>query len=267
MNLRVAGKSVHWSAGGRPFDRDRPTIVLLHGAGMDHSVWSLPARWFAHHGRAVCAPDFPGHGRSEGPPLATAAEAADWVMELLTGLGVNAACVAGHSMGALSALECARRSPERVRALALLGAAPAMPVHPRLLQAAAGQPAAAAAMIAEWGHAAAARLRGGRGSPGFWAPWAARRLLMRAPAGALHAALVLCDTYRDGIEAAAGVAAPARVISGADDRMTPARAGRQLSRALAGAIFEEIPDCGHMMMTEAPEPTLRALRAAFAGPA
>ena len=56
---------------------------------------------------------------------------------------------------------------------------------------------------------------------------------------------------------------PTRVISGADDRMTPARAGRKLSLAIPGAVFEEIPECGHMMMTEAPEQTLQAVRTAF----
>ncbi len=267
MNIRVAGKSVNWAAGGRPFDRARPAVLLLHGAGMDHSVWSLPARWFARHGHAVCAPDVPGHGRSQGPLPETVADLADWVTALLDELRVEAACVAGHSMGALAALECARRSPQRVRALALLGAAPKMPVHPGLLRAAAEEPVTAAVMITEWGHGAATRLGGGRGSPGARVTGGARCLLEQAPAGTLHAALALCDAYQDGVEAAAAVSVPVRVISGADDRMTPARYGRKLSQVIPGAVFEEIPDCGHMMMAEAPEHTLRALRTAFAGPA
>lgn len=263
MKIQVAGRAVYLADGGRPFEPDRPAVILLHGAGMDHSVWSLPARWLAHHGHAVCAPDFPGHGRSDGPPVATVAELAEWSMAVLSELGAGPARVAGHSMGALVALECARRWPGRVGALALFGAALEMPVHPGLLQAAAERPTAAAAMMTEWGHAAAARLGGGR-NPGMWMTGGARRLLARAPAGTLHAALALCNEYAEGLDAAAGVSVPTRVVSGSDDRMTPARAGRKLSHAITGAVFEEIPDCGHMMMTEAPEQTLRALRAAFA---
>ena len=59
------------STGGRGLDRDAPLTVLIHGAGMDHSVWSLQTRYLAHHGRSVLAVDLPGHGRSGGEPLVT----------------------------------------------------------------------------------------------------------------------------------------------------------------------------------------------------
>ncbi len=262
MKLDVAGRRVFAADGGRPFDPDCPAAILLHGAGMDHSVWSLPARWLAHHGYAVCAPDFPGHGRSAGPPAAATADLADWVVAVLDALGASRARLAGHSMGALVALECARRHPDRVTALALFGAAPAMPVHPALMQAAAENPSRAAAMMTEWGHAAEARL-GGAQSPGMWVTGGARQLLSRAPAGTLHAALALCEAYADGLAAADAVTVPTRVVSGARDRMTPAREGRKLSAAVQGAEFDEIPECGHMMMAEAPERTLQAIRLAF----
>ena len=49
----------------------RPDVVLVHGAGMDRTVWTLQARYLAHHGRNVLALDLPGHGRSGGAPLAS----------------------------------------------------------------------------------------------------------------------------------------------------------------------------------------------------
>src|SRR3546814_11387175 len=104
---------------------------------MDHTVWALPARYFAHRGRAVLAADLPGHGKSGGAPLKSIAEMADWVARVLDAVKAEQAALAGHSMRALVALEAAARHPQRVRALALLGAAPAMPVHPDLLAAAA----------------------------------------------------------------------------------------------------------------------------------
>jgi len=57
--------------GGRPFDAARSTLVFLHGAQHDHSVWILQSRYFAHHGFSVLAFDLPGHMRSEGPALAS----------------------------------------------------------------------------------------------------------------------------------------------------------------------------------------------------
>src|ERR1044071_1521508 len=128
MQLSVNGIDTFIATGGRPFDRAQPTVVLLHGAGFDHSAWALHSRWFAHHGCSVLAPDLPGHGRSGGAPLSSIAAMADWTAALIDAAGARTACIIGHSMGALVALELAARTPERVRALGLIAAAPAMPV-------------------------------------------------------------------------------------------------------------------------------------------
>ena len=66
-----------------------PAIVLLHGAGFDHTTWALHTRWFAHHGFGVLAPDLPGHGRSGGKPLQTIADMADWTAALLDAAGAR----------------------------------------------------------------------------------------------------------------------------------------------------------------------------------
>ena len=63
---------------GEPFDPALPCIVFMHGALNDHSVWTLLARWFAHHGFGVLAVDLPGHMRSEGPALPNVEAMADW---------------------------------------------------------------------------------------------------------------------------------------------------------------------------------------------
>src|SRR5476649_342503 len=100
MRLRLDGREVFAGTGGVPFDPAGRAVVFLHGAGMDHTVWQFPARYFAHRGRAVLAPDLPGHGGSDGPPLATIAALAGWVDRLMAALGVAEATLVGHSMGA-----------------------------------------------------------------------------------------------------------------------------------------------------------------------
>ena len=72
MALTVADRRAYAATGGKAFDAVQPTIAFLHGGGMDHTVWALQTRWFAHHGRNVLALDLPGHGRSEGPALQAA---------------------------------------------------------------------------------------------------------------------------------------------------------------------------------------------------
>jgi pimeloyl-ACP methyl ester carboxylesterase len=104
MQLTIDGKDTFVATGGREFDKSQPVVVLLHGAGFDHSTWALHSRWFAHHGFGVLAPDLPGHGRSSGAPLSTIAEMADWTAALLDAAGAAKAKLVGHSMGSLIAL-------------------------------------------------------------------------------------------------------------------------------------------------------------------
>ena len=119
MEFTFDGKRVFAATGGRPGDADSPSLVLLHGAGMDHSVFALQARALAHHGRNLLAFDLPGHGRSAGPALPSIGALADWVLAAARAAGAERFRLAGHSMGALVALETAARGGGRVEALAL----------------------------------------------------------------------------------------------------------------------------------------------------
>jgi pimeloyl-ACP methyl ester carboxylesterase len=88
--------------------------VFVHGALHDHSVWTLLARWFAHHGHGVLAVDLPGHGRRAGPAAAQRAAMADWLLALLDAARRAARRLVGHSMGSLIALEAPPGRPQRI---------------------------------------------------------------------------------------------------------------------------------------------------------
>ncbi|MGD1880539.1 MAG: alpha/beta fold hydrolase [Kiloniellaceae bacterium] len=264
MELTVAGQRVHAGTGGRAFDPDLPLVIFLHGAGLDHTVWALPARYFAHHDKAVLAVDLPGHGRSGpdksgGAALTSETAMADWEVQVLDAVGGGKAALASHSMGALVALSAAARHPERIRARALMGAAPKMPVHPDLLAAAAADEHVAFDLMTSWGFGPSGQLGGAR-VPGSWLMGGSERLLERIAPGVLSADLAACNAYADGLEDAAKVACPTTVIMGSDDKMTPARAGAKLVAAIPGAQGVVIPACGHMMLAEKPDETLDALR-------
>ena len=142
MQITLQGHPAYAYTGGRPFNPARPCVVFIHGALNDHSVWTLAARWLAHHGASVLAIDQPGHMRSRGPLLPDVEAIADWVWHWLDAVGVHQAALVGHSMGSLIALEAAARQPERASRLVMVGTAYPMKVSPALLQAAAQDPAA-----------------------------------------------------------------------------------------------------------------------------
>src|SRR5258705_13246356 len=121
MQFIGQGHPAYAYTGAKAFDPTLPAIVFVHGAALDHSVWALQSRYFAHHGHAVLAVDLPGHGRSGGAPLASGDDMAGWIVGLLDAAKVSAAALGGHSMGSLAALECAAREPHRVSRTPPLG--------------------------------------------------------------------------------------------------------------------------------------------------
>lgn len=260
MRIDVAGAPAFVATGGAAFDAAKPTMVLVHGAGLDHSVWALQTRYLAHHGRNALAVDLPGHGRSGGAPLASIAAMADWIAALLDALGVADAALVGHSMGSLVALESAHRHPTRVRALGLIGTTGKMPVHPDLLAAAAANSFDAIAMLSRWGHGARAAL-GDCKAPGMWMTGGAERVLERAVPGVLHADLAACHAYATGAEAAAAITCPTVIVQGRLDAMTPLRAATALAGAIAGAKLTVLEGAAHMLLAERPDEVLRAIAA------
>ncbi len=258
MDLVVDGFRVFAATGGKAFDPAKPTVLFLHGAGMDHTVWTLQTRWFAHHGRNALAIDLPGHGRSGGAALDSVAAMADFVPRLLDAAGAREAALVGHSMGALVALETAARHASRVRALGLIGVAAQMPVHPKLLEAAARNDHAAVEMIADWAFGRRAQLGGAR-APGTWMVGGGVRLLERAASGVLSRDLAACDSYKNATDSARAVRCPVLFVLGTADRMTPASGAKSLIEAVADARVRELAGAGHMAMIEAPDATLAAL--------
>ena len=83
MQLDVAGRAVYAYTGSRAFDAAQPTVMFVHGAANDHSVFALQSRYFAWHGMNVLAVDTPGHGRSEGDALASVEAFADWIAAVI----------------------------------------------------------------------------------------------------------------------------------------------------------------------------------------
>ncbi len=259
MQLSVNGLDTFVATGGKPFDNSLPAVVMLHGAGFDHSTWALHSRWFAHHGFSVLAPDLPGHGHSSGRPLPTIAEMADWTAALLNAAGAAKARLIGHSMGSLIALETAARHPDKVSGLGLIGTAAAMTVGPDLLKAAEANDIAAIDMVSIWGLGFKAEL-GGSLAPGLWMHQGAQRTLQKCAPGVLHNDLAACNAYQNALAAAASVKVPTTVILGERDMMTPAKAGKTLAAAIPNARTIVLAGAGHMMMVEQPDELLAALR-------
>lgn len=266
MKLQVDGREAYAYTGGKAFDATLPCIIFIHGASGDHSVWTLLARWFAHHGHGVLAPDLPGHMRSAGPLRPDVESLARWVPALMDAAGVQRAALVGHSMGSLIALEAAGQAPGRATRLVMIGTAYPMKVSDALLATAAADPLRAMAMVNAWSISSIAT-KPGFPSPGSWLHGGALALMRRVQAAQPQANVFLhdfevCNSYAGGLEAAARVTCPVTMILGQADQMTPPRATREIAAALKARIAT-VPS-GHHQLAETPDATLAALHAALA---
>jgi len=271
MELTVQGRPAYAYTGGKPFDPALPCVVFLHGALNDHSVWTLLARWFAHHGHSVLAPDLPGHRRSAGPLLPSVEALAYWTLALLDAAGVPAqpphtasTAVVGHSMGSLIALEVAARAPERIARLALVATAYPMKVSDALLAAARDEPAQGMALVNKLSLSTLAA-KPGFPAPGAWLHGGGLQLMAQVQAANpaenvfLHDFQV-CNAYARGMDAAAEVRCPAHLLLATADQMTSPKAARELAAALKAQVHS-LPG-GHAVMQEQPDAVLAALREA-----
>jgi pimeloyl-ACP methyl ester carboxylesterase len=259
MRLTVAGHEVYAYTGARVLVATQPSLVFVHGAGNDHSVWALQSRYFAHHGYNVLALDLPGHGRSSGAPLASVEAIAAWLTQVLDAATAESAALIGHSLGALACLACAASTPERVTKLALLGPAVPMPVSEVLLAAAKADDHVAFELINGWSHSAPRQLGGNR-VPGLWMTGSAMRLMERTPPGALYTDLLACNAYADGLDAAGRVRCPALLVLGERDLMAPVKSAQALAAGLGDGRVVTLAGAGHAMMAEQPDAVLDALR-------
>lgn len=266
MRLQVQGREAYCYTGGKPFDATLPCVVFVHGAMNDHGNFTLLARWFAHHGWAVLAPDLPGHMRSAGPALSSIEAIADWLLALLDAAGVERAALVGHSMGSLAALEAASRAPQRISRLLMLGTAVPMPVPAALLELGKSDVFAAIDRVVMYSFSTLAAKPSYPG-PGVWLRGAARALMRQVYAHGrdpmlFHTDFAACNAYANGLAAASKVRCTAHLVLGDADQMTSPKGAQAVAQVLKAAVHR-VP-AGHFLMQECPDGVLSAVRASLA---
>ena len=258
MYVTVNNQKTFYSVGNGTIAKDQPNVIFLHGAGMDHTVWVLPARYFARHNYNVFSLDFPGHGLSEGAPLPTIDALSDWLAEFMKALDIDQTAVVGHSMGSLVSINFAARYPDKTRAVALLGTSTPMPVTPLLLDSAKENNHDAIDMTNTWSHSSFGQL-GGSENPGMCMMVSGQRLLERSKQDVFFTGLNACNDFKNGDELAKKIKAETLVIIGKEDKMTAAIGAQKVAAAITNARVCLLSPCGHSMLSEQPNAVLDAL--------
>jgi pimeloyl-ACP methyl ester carboxylesterase len=245
-------------------------VVLLHGTGASRRCWK-PVIGAIAADREVIAIDHPGCG--ESPPLdeaATPERIAAAVAETFDELGLSQPAIAGHSMGGWVGLELAKRGA----AGPLLALAPAglwrrhSPLGPGLalvsgrIMGRVGAPLAKPVLKTATGRALTLRphtvtardvdpqlaielAEDARSARNWWKHFIAARATR--------------------FEGGGSIATPVTVVFGDSDRIAPAAKSQNRDELPAHAVWETWPNCGHMVMWDAPDRLVTAVRALGAG--
>ena len=242
----VSGQKVYY-AHRRPVPAAQPPVVFVHGAGGTHQHWLYQVRDVPQ--AASYAPDLPGHGRSDGPGCDRVPAYGDWLAGFLDELALEEAVLVGHSMGGAIVLDVALRHPQRVAGLGLVATGARLRVAPALLEALREEPEVGVNLIAEWAFGPEASEEMVR---------LARRQMGMIPGDVLHGDFLACDEF-DVVGRLGEVEAPAFVLCGTQDRMTPVKYATHLRDEIDGATLTLVEGAGHMVMLEQPQAVSKAL--------
>ncbi|WP_218048934.1 alpha/beta fold hydrolase [Curvivirga aplysinae] len=233
---------------------DNPTILFLHGAGMDHTVWSEQITPLINAGFHVAELDLPQHGSSKGEAASSITDMAEDVISIINASGLEDILITGHSMGALISLAVAASGNKNVSSACFCGVSSRMPVHPDLLGLAEANDIAAAKMIAKWsyGSALSDEAKEARIDTTI-------TLVDGCADGVLGKDMNACNNFSEAQELTEKIDIPVLLLLGEEDKMTPVKGGEKLEAMLSKSHKVILPKAGHMMMQEDAEGFNKAL--------
>ena len=224
-------------------DKEKSTILLMHGSGLSHIVWSFHEQFYSTQGFNVLSVDLPGHGNSEGPSLQSIEEISDWIKSLMKKLNIEKIIIIGHSQGALVGIDFAARYPELILRLVLVAGSYKMPVNQDLIDYAESGDEKAIILMMKWGY---------EGSKAFIGGNPVKKIInsSREIREILAVDLNACNNYKDGKESLGKINCPTLCIFGELDKMAPLEVGNKMASMIKNSEKRIITDCGHMIIFE-----------------
>jgi len=244
------GTTIAYDASGRA---DGSPVLLLQGLGVDARGWALQRLALGRRHRLLAVDNRGVGGSAAAPQPFSLEQMADDAVRVLDAAGVAEAHVVGASMGGVLAQLVAVLHPDRVQSLVLACTACRHHEWRRELLASWAADVRAGGM----GALAGDGLRWLVGPRvhrrfGVWLNLMARLLAQAPPesfAAQVQAILDAPDELRFEL---ATVDAPALVITGSQDLLTPMGDAEELAELLPNARLEELRGVGHALMVEAP---------------
>jgi len=224
-------------------DKKKSSILLMHGSGLTHIVWSLHEQFYASQGFNVLSVDLPGHGNSEGPSLESIEKISDWIKSLMLKINIEKIIIVGHSQGGLIGIDFTSRYPGLIEKIVLVASSYKMPVNQDLIDLAEAGDEKAVLLMMKWGY---------EGSKAFIGGNPVKKIVNSARdiREVLAVDLNACNNYKNGENAIKKINCPTLCIFGDLDKMVPVKVGLKMSEQITNSETKIISDCGHMIIFE-----------------
>ncbi len=215
----------------------RPSLLLIHGAGGNRTQWPKTLRPLATYETFVL--DLPGHGRSTPPGCTTIDDFADAVIPFIQS-SPKPMVVVGHSMGGGIAQTIALKQLPNVVGLVLIGTSTRLPVSKAILDNVLDNPAVTIDFVVRhaWSESVLDEMRA-----------LTRQVFAAVPPVILHDDFTACNQFNLTGQLST-INMPTLVISGSEDKMTPAKYGRFLANEILNAEYHCLEGVGHYIMLE-----------------
>jgi pimeloyl-ACP methyl ester carboxylesterase len=220
-----------------------PSLLFVHGAGGDASIWEEQAHHF--QGRhLVYRLELPGHGQSSLSGEEEIGAYAEWVRRVIEKLFPSKPyLLVGHSMGGAIILQLVTDSLKGVHGIVLVGTRAKLSVARGAFQMFKENPDAFFQAIDLFAFAPET---GGE---------VRERLITvtrRCSPSVMLKDLKACDRF-DIRDRLGNIRLPTLIICGKDDQLTPVGYAKHLHEEITDSRLVIIPHAGHMVMAEQPE--------------
>ncbi len=230
-------------------------LVLLHAFPLDSTMWHPQREALAAHCRVI-TPDLRGFGGSElGDDEPSLAVAADDVVALMDRLDLDRVVLGGLSMGGYVAMMLLRRHPDRIAGLLLADtkagadSEPARANRERIAQAVLNDATSTVLLDDVLPTLVGPTTVSSR--PEVYGR--VRALVETAPPAAVAWTQRAMAARPDSFDLLRGCQAPALVVVGEEDALSPPADARAMAAALPRSALVTIPAAGHLSAVEDPE--------------